>query len=87
MENLFTISAQSKSAEEEVNELFNKHSYCSESVSITTIPIYHLVPNTLVYIHNEENHINGKYQVSKITIPLTYNGTMSITASKVIEQI
>lgn len=87
MEDLFTISAQGKSAEEEMNELFNKHSYCSEGISITSIPIYYLEPNTLIYIHNEENQINGKYQVNKITIPLAYNGTMSISATKIIDPV
>ena len=87
MQDLFSISAQGKSAEEEMNELFNNYSYCSESVTITAVPIYHLEPNTLVYIYNEENKINGKYQVNRITIPLNYNGMMSITATKIIEQV
>ena len=87
MQDLFSISAQGKSAEEEMNELFNNYSYCSESVTITAVPIYHLEPNTLIYIYNEENKINGKYQVNRITIPLNYNGMMSITATKIMEQI
>lgn len=87
MQDLFSISAQGKSAEEEMNELFNNYSYCSEGVTITAIPIYNLEPNTLVYIYNEENKINGKYQVNRITIPLNYNGMMSITATKIIEQV
>lgn len=87
MQDLFSISAQGKSAEEEMNELFNNYSYCSEGVTITVIPIYNLEPNTLIYIYNEENKINGKYQVNRITIPLNYNGMMSITATKIIEQV
>ena len=87
MQDLFSISAQGKSAEEEMNELFNNYSYCSEGVTITAVPIYNLEPNTLVYIYNEENKINGKYQVNRITIPLNYNGMMSITATKIMEQI
>lgn len=87
MQDLFSISAQGKSAEEEMNELFNNYSYCSEGVTITAIPIYNLEPNTLIYIYNEENKINGKYQVNRITIPLNYNGMMSITATKIIEQV
>lgn len=87
MQDLFSISAQGKSAEEEMNELFNNYSYCSEGVTITAIPIYNLEPNTLVYIYNEENKINGKYQVNRISIPLNYNGMMSITATKIIEQV
>ena len=61
MKDLFSISGRGKSAEEEANELFNQYSYCTETISITTIPIYHLEPNTLVHIKNDENLLNGKY--------------------------
>lgn len=87
MADLFAISSRGKSAEEEMTELFNKHSYCTETVSITTIPIYHLEPNTLIHLRNKENHLNGKYQVSKISIPLTYNGMMTISATKVFDVV
>lgn len=80
--NYFTISAQGKSAKDELDELLYKHSYCTESVNISTIPIYHLEPNTKIYIRDEKSQINGEYIVSRMTIPLTYNGTMQITATK-----
>lgn len=85
MRNVFTISAQGRSANDEVNNLMNQHSYYSESISITAIPIYDLQPNTLIYMYNEENNINGKYCVDRLTIPLAYNGTMSINATKIID--
>ena len=87
MADLFSICSRGKSAEEEVLDLFNKHSYCTETVSITTIPIYHLEPNTIIHIKNDENHLNGKYEVSKLTIPLNANGMMSISATKIIDAI
>lgn len=86
-ENLFSISSQGKSAEEEMNELINKYSYCSESINLTAIPVYFLEPNTLIYINNSDTGINGKYQVNRITIPLTYNGMMSLSATKIINSI
>jgi hypothetical protein len=46
-----------------------------------------LEPNTLIHIRNDENGINGKYEVSKFTIPLSYSGMMSINASKIIDVI
>jgi hypothetical protein len=70
-----------------MEELINNYSYCSEGLSITTIPVYNLEPNTLIHLYNEETNINGKYQIDKITIPLTYNGVMNITATKIIDQI
>jgi hypothetical protein len=87
MENLFTISKTRKSAWDKVSELLYKHSYCIENTSITTIPIYYLEPNTRIYVRDENSNIDGEYIVSKFTIPLTYNGTMSITASKAVESI
>ena len=54
---------------------------------MTTIPVYYLEPNTRVYVHDEESGINGQYIISKMTIPLTYNGTMSITATKAVDRI
>ena len=87
MQNLFTISAQGKSAEEEVEALINQYSYCVENINISTIPIYYLQPNTLITIHNEDSKINGIYQINRLSIPLNYNGIMNITATKIENQI
>jgi hypothetical protein len=59
-----------------LDELTNTHFYSVENATITSIPLYHLQPNSIVWY-------DGDYLVSKITIPLTYNGTMSITATKI----
>lgn len=87
MENLFVISSKGKSAQEAIEELLYKYSYCIESTNITALPVYHLQPNTRVLIRDQKSGIDGEYAVSKITIPLTYNGTMSLTASKVVTNI
>ncbi len=85
IDEMFSISAQGKSAKGRLDELLYNHGYCSESITINAIPIYHLEPNTRVYVHDEKTHIEGYYVVSKITLPLAYNGTMSITATKAAE--
>jgi hypothetical protein len=87
MESLFSISAQGKSAKDKLDELLYNYSYCIENVTIQSIPIYHLQPNTRIYVYDEKSKIDGEYIVSRITIPLTYNGTMSITATKAPERI
>lgn len=81
---LFTISAQGKSAEDAISTLVYNHSYSMENTNITAIPVYSLQPNTRIYINDVNRGLVGEYTVSKITLPLTYNGTMSITATKVI---
>ena len=87
MESMFSISAQGKSAKDRLDELIYQHGYCIESATVTAIPVYYLEPNTRIYLYNEDAGIDGEYIVSKITLPLAYNGTMSITATKAAESL
>ena len=69
--------------QDKLNELLYNHSYFSNSVSLTTVPIYYLQPNKKIGLQSKDAKINGLYTLDKITLPLTYNGTMSITAIEV----
>lgn len=85
---LFTRSTQGKSAKEALDSLLYNFTYCSETISLSSIPIYTLQPNTHISVKDDENiGINGEFIVSRITIPLNYNGLMSISATKVPEKI
>lgn len=84
---LFRVSSQGKSAKDAIDDLLYTNAYCVESVSLTTFPIYYLEPNVYVYIKDEKSGINGQYSITKFSIPLTYNGTMSITATKAVNRI
>ena len=87
MENLFTISSKGKSAKERIDELLYNHLYCIESASVSAVPVYYLEPNGRIIIQDENSGINGEYVISKMTIPLAYNGTMSLTATKAVSNI
>lgn len=80
--NYFNISAQGKSAKDALDELLYQHSYCTNSINITAIPVYYLQPNTIIYVRDDQSKINGEYVVNRISLPLTYNGQMSISATK-----
>ena len=82
MENLFTVSSKGKSAKERIDELLYDHLFCTESANISAIPVYHLEPNGRIYIQDNDSGVNGEYSISKITLPLAYNGTMTLTATK-----
>lgn len=79
-EKYFSISSRGKSAQDKLDELLYQHLYCSESVTLTSIPIYYLQPNHRIFVRDKNTNVNGEYLVNKITIPLNYNGTSSITA-------
>lgn len=87
MENYFTISAQGKSAKDELDNLLYQHTYATESVNLTAVPIYYLQPNTRIFVKDNNTGINGEFIVSKITVPLQYNGTTAITTTKAVERI
>lgn len=87
MENYFTISAQGKSAKDELDNLLYQHTYATESVNLTSVPIYYLQPNTRIFVKDDNTGINGEFIVSKITVPLQYNGTTAITTTKAVERI
>jgi hypothetical protein len=84
---MFSRSTQGKSAKNAIDNLLYNHAYCAESVSITSIPIYYLEPNTLIHVSEPNAGIDGDYIISKLTIPLAYNGTMSITGTKVVPRL
>jgi hypothetical protein len=75
-DNMFSLSAQGIGAKDKLDELLYQHGYCIESVTINTIPIYHLEPNTRIYLHDDTVGLDGDYIVSKVTVPMIHNGTM-----------
>lgn len=81
----FTISSQGQSAHDTIDAWLYNHTYITESVSVNSIPLYNLEPNSKIKIDDEEHNIHGDYIVDKLTIPLAYNGIMSITATKAPE--
>lgn len=87
LNNFFSISAQGKSAQDVVEELLYNNTYCNETITISSVPVYHLQPNTRIEVHDRTTQIEGEYLVSRISLPLTYNGTMSITATKAVDTI
>ena len=87
MTNLISLSAQGKSAKDTLDKWLNEHLYGAESISLNTIPVYYLEPNTRIKISNQDINLSGEYIINKITLPLTFNGTMSISANKTIPML
>ena len=82
MEKYFNATKKQKSAQDELDNLLYEHTYTTESITINSIPIYHLEPNTRISVYDEKTKINGEYIVNKYVITLNYNGTMQIMATK-----
>lgn len=86
-QNLFSISATGASCYDEIRDLMYQHLNYQATVSLTCLPIYHLDTNSVIYIEDTESGVVGNYQITQFTLPLTYNGTMSISATEVFTRI
>lgn len=79
------IGGNENSAFEKVRNLICQYTSYANSISITTIPVYEFEPNTLITIEDDKSGISaGSYVINSISVPLTYNGTMSISASRAV---
>lgn len=87
MENLFSISAQGKSAFDKLDNWLYSYACCTESISISALPVYYLAPNTRIFVKDANSNIEGEYIISRISLPLSYNGMMSISATKAVSRL
>ncbi|MGN0992863.1 MAG: hypothetical protein ACI4PE_02985 [Bacilli bacterium] len=74
------------SAYNKVRELLYQYTSYNESITLQSVPIYHLEPNTRIGVRDIESNIYGDYMISTISIPLDISGTMTISATRALER-
>ena len=80
--NLIATGGMRNSCFERVkNALYDYTSYNS-NITIGCLPIYHLDVNQRITLSNKQNDIFGDYLINSISIPLTIEGTMNISATQ-----
>lgn len=84
---MFTISTTGVSCFDRIRELMYQNLNYNTSIQITCLPKYYMEPNNIIYVYDKESHIDGNYQITQFSLPLTYNGTMSITATQVLTRV
>ena len=70
-----------------IQDLLYQHTHFNEAISVISLPIYHLEPNTRVTINDELSGIFGDYIIKSFSIPLDINGTMTISCAKILDKI
>ena len=78
---LFYKKSSGLSAIEQTNNLIYQHACLPETLTLNVIPIYHLQPNTRIWIKDK-----GDYIITKLTYNFTHNGMMSMSCNKIIKQ-
>lgn len=81
MENLFSIDG-AVDLFTSAKGLIYQHTNTSDVVTIDTLPVYHLEPNTLIYAEDEITNISGMFMITGYSLQLNTEGspTMSISA-------
>ena len=83
---LLATGGNLNSAYVKVRELLYEYTNYNEGITIQSIPIFYLEPNTRITVNDLESDIYGDYIISTISIPLAINGNMSISATRALER-
>lgn len=87
-ENYFQLSTRtSTTAYSLIEEYLYRHLYFADSISISTVPILHLQPNTTITVIEGMTGIGGNYVVNSISIPLASGEFSNISAVKSVEKL
>jgi hypothetical protein len=82
-----SLGGVSNSAYNKVRELLYQNTSYNESITLQTVPVYYLEPNTRITVNDNESNIHGDYMISTISVPLDISGTMSISATRALERV
>lgn len=75
------------SAYNAVRELLYEYTSYNESISLSTIPILYLEPNTRITVRDPESGIQGDYMINNISISFDITSTMSLSCKRALERI
>ena len=75
------------SAYEEIRQVLHEYTKYNETISLQTLPIYYLEPNTRITVKNAESNIYGDYLINTLSFTLDNASTLTINAVRVPEKI
>lgn len=84
---MFSISTTGTSCFDQIREMMYQNLCYNTTISLTCLPKYYIEPNNIIRIEDRDSNIYGNYQITQYSLPLTYNGTMSITATEVLTRV
>lgn len=72
---------------QKIKDLLYQYTHVNNTISITTLPIYYLEPNTRITVEDKPAGIYGDYIIQSISLPLDISSTMNINAYKALQKI
>lgn len=83
----FVNSSTGVSAFDMIRDLLYQYLVYNTTITISCLPRYWYEVNNLLYLENRDNDIQGNYVITQYSLPLTYNGTMSITLTEALTRV
>lgn len=84
---MITGGGTANSAYNLVRELLYQYTSYNESISINSIPIFYLEPNTRIVVRDAQSGIYGDYMINSISIPFDVTSTMTLSCTRALERI
>lgn len=84
---MIAIGGKFNSAYNMVRELLYQYTSYNENITIDSIPIFYLEPNSRITVRDVRSGIYGDYMINSISIPFEVGGTMSLSATRALERI
>lgn len=82
----FRTGGYKNSAFDEIKYQLYLHTNYQKSLSLVTLPVFYLMPNTRVTLNDKTTNTYGDYMVSSISMSLGASGNMSVTCSECFER-
>lgn len=87
IDSLFATGGSLNSCFEKIKDLLYQYTHFNNTISITTLPIYYLEPNTRITVEDDPAGIYGDYIIQSISLPLDISSTMTINAYRAQQKI
>ena len=81
------IGGNLNSAYQVIRQLLHEYTSYNESISIQTIPIYFLEPNTRISVYDTKSNIHGDYMINSMSFTLDSSSLLTINATKALSKI
>ena len=86
-ENYVTLGVLGYSAQEVARNLLYQYTNYNETITFSSLPIYHLDVGRRITIRDIKSGISGDYIINSISLPLSPTSTMNISASRALNRI
>ena len=75
------------SAYEDIRQTLHEFTNYNETISLQTLPLYFLQPNTRISVYNPKSGIRGDYLINSLSFSLDAEGLLTINASRAAERV